>query len=529
MSQAAPDQTALAALPASSEETIGMVLFEMAGKRFAVELAKTSEIIAQPDMTTMPFTPSMLKGVANLRGSVVPVIDLAEALKLDSTIGADDGSIIVCQSPEIAGLLVDRVETIHEAKAGDVRPLRFGQDTGVVTGTLGIEGWPESVLVISLDRLFEKGLPLQRGAERKQAPRKPKGAPRQADTSCASDRRLLRFECEGASYALPLSDLVEIAPLPRDLSAVAGCDEGGPRLMEHRGRPIPVFALADCLGTAGTMQARRGAESALTQTQYALILERRERDGARETFAVEVEPPCVPLSAPYQDTGQGSERGESTQLKASVGLVRNPDDGALITVLDPDILIEAHVPGQSGAGDDESDPLTRLGAGTEGSDMDGPTEGSDAIQIVVFRLDETEYALPIHLVQEILSLPDAVTRLPGSAPEVRGVMNLRGSVLVVIDARKRFGLPMEGRTQPQIIVVTEGSSATGYVVDEVIEVKRVPPSTIKPAQRLERTAGPQIEEVVELDGRLILLLPAEALSGGSEDEPAKIAEPSVAD
>jgi chemotaxis signal transduction protein len=73
-------------------------------------------------------------------------------------------------------------------------------------------------------------------------------------------------------------------------------------------------------------------------------------------------------------------------------------------------------------------------------------------QLVVFNLAEESYAVDINMVREIIQL-QPVTRVPGTPVSVEGVINLRGSVIPIVDLRKRFQLPPIGKTKDTRIVV----------------------------------------------------------------------------
>ena len=106
------------------------------------------------------------------------------------------------------------------------------------------------------------------------------------------------------------------------------------------------------------------------------------------------------------------------------------------------------------------------------------------VQLVVFELDKEEYAVPIEDLREIIRIPE-IAPVPNSPEFIRGILNLRGTIVVVIDLEKRFHLVREGKTPPEHIVITEVSGSTfGVVVDRVSEVLRVPVSKIQPTPSL---------------------------------------------
>jgi purine-binding chemotaxis protein CheW len=128
-------------------------------------------------------------------------------------------------------------------------------------------------------------------------------------------------------------------------------------------------------------------------------------------------------------------------------------------------------------------------------------------QLVVFTLADESYAIDINMVKEIIQL-QPITRVPGTPGSVEGVINLRGSVIPIVDLRKRFQLTSIERTKDtRIVVVSCKGSEVGVIVDSVAEVLRIPVDSIEPAssvftdEHLEHLLG-----IVKLTNRLVILL-----------------------
>ena len=142
----------------------------------------------------------------------------------------------------------------------------------------------------------------------------------------------------------------------------------------------------------------------------------------------------------------------------------------------------------------------------------------DPTQVVIFRLGAEEFGVPIMNVQEIVRVPETLTRVPKAPAFVEGVINLRGTVLPVIDQRARLGLPqIERNDRQRIMVYLLGGKRTGFIVDSVAEVLRIPRAHIVPAPDMSREQSQLISRVAKLDGdkRLVLLIePAHLLQGG---------------
>jgi purine-binding chemotaxis protein CheW len=129
-------------------------------------------------------------------------------------------------------------------------------------------------------------------------------------------------------------------------------------------------------------------------------------------------------------------------------------------------------------------------------------------QVVIFRLAESSYAIEIAAVREIIR-PQPITIVPQAPPFVVGVINLRSSVVPVLDLRQRCGLPAAEQTRDsRVVVVQVGEQSVGLQVDAVSEVITLPPGVVEPAAGLIRGAGAEqlLRGVARLDERLVMLL-----------------------
>lgn len=155
----------------------------------------------------------------------------------------------------------------------------------------------------------------------------------------------------------------------------------------------------------------------------------------------------------------------------------------------------------------EGGTLTAIDEAREGAAREEQETLGSIIQLVSFLLDEVEYGIDILAVHEILRMPD-ITRLPNTPPYVRGVINLRGNVIPVVDVRERFGLPRAKITDlTRIIVVEIGEKLVGLLVDNVYQVVRMPEKSIDPPSDLiEGVSEEYIKGIGRLQNRLIIIL-----------------------
>lgn len=130
-----------------------------------------------------------------------------------------------------------------------------------------------------------------------------------------------------------------------------------------------------------------------------------------------------------------------------------------------------------------------------------------AQQYLTFSLCEQEFGIDILRVQEIKNY-SRVTPIPNSPPNVKGVMNLRGTVIPIVDLRNTLGMPsVEYDKFTVIIVVNIDSRVVGLVVDAVSDVMDVNPSDIEVPPSLTSEANVSVVNgIAKAEERLITLL-----------------------
>ncbi|AAM24371.1 purine-binding chemotaxis protein CheW [Caldanaerobacter subterraneus subsp. tengcongensis MB4] len=128
-------------------------------------------------------------------------------------------------------------------------------------------------------------------------------------------------------------------------------------------------------------------------------------------------------------------------------------------------------------------------------------------QIVVFKLNSEDFCVDINQVVEIIRL-QTIIKVPDAPSFVEGITNLRGTVIPIIDLKKRFNLPTSEKNENnRIIVVNVTERPVGFIVDSVTEVLRVEDFTIQEAPDIIKGIGREyITSIINLNGRLIINL-----------------------
>lgn len=134
------------------------------------------------------------------------------------------------------------------------------------------------------------------------------------------------------------------------------------------------------------------------------------------------------------------------------------------------------------------------------------------LQCVTFTLADETYAINVMGVQEVLRVTE-IAPVPGAPSYVLGIINLRGNVVAVIDARNRFGLAPADMTESTRIVIIESSEhVIGILVDSVAEVVELNTNEIEPAPNVGNDESSRyIKGVANRDNDLIILVDLDKL------------------
>jgi len=130
--------------------------FSLAGEEYGIGILKVKEIIRIMPITTVPRTPEYVKGVINLRGKVIPVVDLRLKFGMEGVEQSDQSCIIVVEvagprGPVLIGVVVDSVSEVLNIKGGDIEDTpTFGArlDTDYILGMAKMSGGVKILLDI---------------------------------------------------------------------------------------------------------------------------------------------------------------------------------------------------------------------------------------------------------------------------------------------------------------------------------------------------------------------------------------------
>lgn len=144
-------------------------------------------------------------------------------------------------------------------------------------------------------------------------------------------------------------------------------------------------------------------------------------------------------------------------------------------------------------------------------------EDSQRDLFLTFHLHREDYGIAINHVTEIIGI-QKITEIPDMPDEVKGVINLRGRVIPVMDVRLRFGLPSRDYDERTCVIVVEvNDQITGLVVDRVNEVVEIAAEQIEPPPCRNKESS-YIQGMGKVESDVKILLNIESLVGMAEEK-----------
>ncbi len=554
-----------------------VVTFFLGDEEFGFDIMSVQEIIRQPTLCRIPMAPDYVEGVANLRGTVLPVIDTRTRFGMRRETDTDGTRVLVLDvDGHKTGLRVDRVRQVTRIQRGEMEAppaiIRGGGSSEYLKGVAKLEGGkriimslnPHAICKVEIAALAETLA--KEGAAADHAPSLARTAG--ADAGDQSVAQIVSFTLGAEEFAFPMEHVREILRVERP-NEVPDTPEYVLGIVTVRGNILPVIDLRILLGlstldaevTATAARARAGFRawfdavtaqcqgetarstatsgldelrawhagfSTASETLMEVVSQIRvagdkvlrglqqtheANRGAREVFGGEVAPHAadvVRLLTEFEGKVKANisedqrlvvvqshgtllallvdrvrevlnvpkrlidppPRLSTADASEVAGVARLEEGKRLIMLLDANNLVQRDALGSL---DQQGGVEEQVRRAKEGSAMERGTTDRDGgalleRQFVTFRLADGEYGIPIEQIQEI-DRTSKMTKIPKSADYVDGITNLRGEVIPVINARKRFGLPMkEVDEQTRVIILEIDGNKTGLLVDSVRQV-----------------------------------------------------------
>lgn len=492
------------------------VTFMVEDELFAAPMGPVQEIIRVPELARVPLAPHSLLGLANLRGRVLPIVDLRRIFNLADADHTDSTRALVINFGSPLGFVVDRVASVIAVSTANIEPvssirsaIRDEMLTGVVRGLND-----QLIMVLDFRKIiaeeFAAILEGSRNATHSEIGVDGMSQAEDEDED-VDELQLVSFSVEEQEYAADISAVQEIVQMPPRVVAIPNAPRHVLGLMTLRERLLPLVSLRAMLNLP--MVGEDGTERVVVLglkdgNAVGVVADTVDEVLRVPRNLVEPLPNLLAQGGGIEDISSVCRLDNGRRLVSVIDTERMFADASFQATLTHAAHMERHVADQSMLDTDE-DLI------------------EDEEQVVVFRLGSEEFGVPIATVQEIVRVPEQLTHVPKAPGFVEGVINLRGSVLPVMDQRRRLGLEDAVRNDRQrIMVYVLDGKRMGFIVDAVSEVLKIPRQAIDNAPRLSGEQQKILGRVANLEKqrRMIMLVdPAALLSGTEMADLAKVA------
>ena len=471
--------------------------FRCEASLYALPVEEVAEVVRMPLYARVPHSPRGLLGIANLRGSVLPVASLGGLLGLGmAKIGHASRAIVLSGALPVA-FVVDSVDALVSIDTEHVETAQamIAAEPGERLRGAFHTGTDQNVAKI----LDIQGLLATAFAPREHptnhTPIAARHDSRHDTASAVADfARLVSFEVADQEYALDLDVVLEIIPVPAGRVIVPGSESLALGVTRYRDTLLPLFSLRGLLGLP--------AGPAMEETAKIVIMIRGALVGLVVDRMRAIMPADPDLIEPTP-AALAARIGGEARIRA---IYRGEAGGRLISILAPDMLFRGEI-------------MERLMQGRDADQTGDGTEkhrAGEAVTFLIFRLGDDEFGLPIEVVDEVTRMPTQITKVPNTPAFLEGVFNLRGQVVPVVDQRLRFGMAqLDDGSRRRLVVVRTARHRAGLIVDSVSEVMRTDADAIADAPNLTGEATRLVNGIVNLEkaGRIVLILdPAELLT-----------------
>lgn len=433
------------------------------GERFAVPAPFVREVARMPRLTRVPHAPRALLGLANIRGAVVPVLSLAELVECA---GGGERRVVVVDDGALFGLAVEGVDELGDGGEHGIRTLDLW---ALIAASLAPDG-------------------SRRAAGRAVAAQDDAGTVDQAVLP------LVVFALGRQEFALPLGAVEAVLRLPDLIAEMPHGDAVVVGSTTVRGALLPLLSLRALLAMPAAVPTAR------TRVVIARIGVHRVGLVVDAIGGIERVPETAIDVVPQVLTRCSAE--------ARIQAICRLDTGRkLVSLLAAEHLLREEI-------------TARLTQASTGSEIEDTAMDATSEQFLLFRIGENDFALPIAAVEEVAPLPRTLTRLPRAPAFVQGVMNLRGTVVPVIDQAERFGAGAADGTKRRVVVVRIGDLQAGFVVDSASEVLRIAAHAVRPAPHMGGRETQLFERVATLadqDKIVLIVSPRELLDRAEQD------------
>jgi len=452
---------------AKTENSQQYITFKIGEELYGIAIMAVKEVMTPRPVTVIPRTPKYLIGIINLRGEVISVIDLRIRFGLDKKEMSTRSRIIVVVANGMKmGILVDSINAIMTLDVDDLRNANMivsSDKQKFVSGSYKLS--EDSILLILLqDKIidendFQTQLKINQDQELLSVEVIP-------DKDGAKEIHLVGFSVRNEQYSVVSLGVEEIIFLPK-MTTVPEMDSFVEGIFYLRESLIPVIRLGKQLGLgkSDTNEDTPVIIVNIFNMKVGLIVD--EITGVFSVPEEEIKTAPIHIS-----------KNQAEQLKGVIRLTRE-NQSYIIMVLKLEKLFSFQ----------EQDLLRELDYMYETEETQAEKDTVQDLSIFEFMLAGDRYAIDLSEANEIIPICEFVP-VPKAPPYIKGIINLRGDVVSVIDLPKlvsHHDYRFDRFTK--LLIVNTGNEIIGLIIEKVLGIRKVISKTFEPPSDILQQKG----------------------------------------
>ncbi len=496
-----------------------MVTFTLGKETFGLTTEYLQEIVRLPNIIRAPNVVKSITGIGNLRGDILPFVDLRNRLGMSEVDHDKLTRILVLNfSDTLVGLIVDSVLEVisFEKETLSAPPVGLiSVDSQFLKGVIQTKEDEKLILVLEEKEILPE-------IDMNVLNETVKGSNEvvQVNENLVESQQVIALKVDGEEYAIDINKVKEIiryremTPVPNSADYVLG-------LVSIRGQLLPIMDLRKIFSMPSKNELEEEetkdnlTEHTSDQTKKVIDLRRIvivDMDGKSTGFLVDSVSRVLRIE--NKDISEPPSLITKTNGSNLTGVAKLDNGKRIVMLLNVDNLVDLTELTDLA---DEENELAQAKSKKEARHIDT----SEAIQLVCFKVKEEEYAVNIMKVQEIIRLND-ITNVPHSKTYMKGIINLRGIITPIIDMRSRFSYEEnEHSSHTRIVVVQINEKPVGLIVDSVTEVLRTTGNVFeKTPSTVDNTNDSFIESIGKLNEgkRIVALIDEEKMMSDEIEE-----------
>ncbi len=445
--------------PAPYDEPGDYLCLTVQGEEYGIRTTSVRQVLAVPPVRRVPKTPPFVRGVANIMGRIVPVLDMVKRFGFeDSAASGQEEVVYVQEGNAFYGLLVESIRPMVHLGSEDiepVNPLMAPVDAPFLRAMARVD--ERLIHLLDLTAFVHAGISADQERKKVFDVFSTRMLEKERRVEVGSrGRRTLLFAAGEDEYGLDLGCLQSVLPAT-SLKTM----QGGPGflagIVEAGRSQLPVVDLLRKSGLAPLSGDEDAMVVVLTtgRARYGLL-------ASRIHGVADIDEGLIRESPVVLKGDDGRHISGVAMLKEGRQLVMMLDETRILDERDLKALKEL-----------KSVSITPARARRVKKEKDR--------SFVIFSVAGKVFALPVEDLASVIEFTKP-QRVPRSPDFVRGILQVEGELVSVIDLRKRFGLEAEVEGQEEWIIVLNADGARqGFLADSVTEILRVAPDAISPA------------------------------------------------